>query len=226
MPQSKLAALRNAVGPELTVSRETVEKLDGFLELLASWQKVKNLVARSTLEDAWNRHIIDSAQLWPLAGPFKTWVDLGSGAGFPGLVIAILSAEDQEGGFHGQDPAGRRFHLIESNGRKVAFLREVVRKLDIPAVIHRARIEEIIESDHFGSVDIVSARALASLTDLFDFTTPVFGPQTRGLFLKGRDVESELSAARSVFQFEVTRHQSCTAADGVILEVSDLKSMR
>ena len=142
-----------------------------------------------------------------------TWLDLGSGAGFPGLVVAIL--ESGKPNF--------RMHLVESNRKKCAFLAEVARATKAPVDIHAMRIEELAESAETLRPDVVSARALAPLPRLLDLASPFFGEKTRGLFLKGRDAETEIAEARTRFDFGGRIHPSLTADHGYIIEVTELR---
>lgn len=195
------------------VSRETIHRLSRYADLLAHWQKTTNLVAASTLPGLWGRHFADSAQLLTLAKNARLWLDLGSGAGFPGLVVAILSA-------------GRpdfRMHLVESSRKKCAFLAEVARATAAPVEIHAMRIEDLAESAHSLEPDVVSARALAPLPRLFELASPFFGPETRGLFLKGREAEAETAEARRGWDFTAHLHPSLTAPDSQIVEVTALR---
>jgi 16S rRNA (guanine527-N7)-methyltransferase len=198
------------------VSRETIHRLSRYADRLAHWQKTTNLVAASTLPGLWGRHFADSGQLLTLAKDARLWLDLGSGAGFPGLVVAILSA-------------GRpdfRMHLVESNRKKCAFLAEVARATAAPVEIHAMRIEDLAESAHRLEPDVVSARALAPLPRLFELARPFFGPDTRGLFLKGREAEAEIAEARRGWDFAARLHPSLTAADSHIVEVTALRPRR
>jgi 16S rRNA (guanine527-N7)-methyltransferase len=205
-------------GPEefaeaLRVPRETIHRLVRYADFLAVWQKSKNLVAPSTLPALWSRHFADSAQLCALAPDARLWLDLGSGAGFPGLVVAILQT-------------GRpdfRMHLVESNRKKCAFLAEVVRATKAPVDIHAMRIEELAESAEILKPDVVSARALAPLPHLLELAGPFFGPETRGLFLKGREAEAEIAEAQTRFDFGCRLHPSLTARDSHIVEVTGLR---
>ncbi|MGD9501122.1 MAG: 16S rRNA (guanine(527)-N(7))-methyltransferase RsmG [Methyloceanibacter sp.] len=208
-------------GPEdfaevFKVPRETIHRLARYADLLALWQKSKNLVAPSTLPALWSRHFADSAQLCALAPDARLWLDLGSGAGFPGLVVAIIES----------DRPHFRMHLVESNGKKCAFLAEVARATAAPVDIHAMRIEELAESAEPLRPDVVSARALAPLPRLLDLATPFFGPKTRGLFLKGRDAEAEIAAARTRFDFGCRVYPSITAKDSCIVAVTDLRRKR
>jgi len=210
-----LAPLR---GPEdfaevFKVPRETIHRLDRYAELLAHWQKSTNLVAPSTLPRLWPRHFADSAQIRGLAPEARLWLDLGSGAGFPGLVVAILQTGQPD----------FRMHLVESNKKKCAFLAEVVRATMAPVDIHAMRIEELGENAHSLRPDVVSARALAPLPRLFELAHPFFGPRTRGLFLKGREAEAEIEAAKMKWDFAASLHPSLTSAGSHIVEVRALR---
>jgi 16S rRNA (guanine527-N7)-methyltransferase len=169
---------------QMAVSRETEARFELYVELLQRWQPIKNLIAPSTLDHIWTRHIADSAQLLPLLGQARTVIDLGSGAGFPGLVLAIAKAEQPD--FH--------VHLVESNGRKASFLREAARITQAPATVHALRIEDF-SSRWTGKADLVTARALASLSDLLDLSAGFLATGANALFLKGQDAEQELTEA-------------------------------
>ena len=199
---------------EFDVSRETAAKLETYVALLRQWQKTINLVAPSTLATAWHRHIADSAQLVDRSptGP-KHWLDLGTGAGFPGLVIALMVNAA------GSPRAGSKVTLVESDVRKCAFLREVARNTGAVVDIVAARIESPATQSRVGSVDIVTSRALAPLRDLISYARPFAGPDTLGLFLKGRDAERELSEARLGQSFEADLVPSCTDPAGRIVIV-------
>jgi 16S rRNA (guanine527-N7)-methyltransferase len=192
----------------VTVSRETVARLDQLVALLLKWQATTNLVAPSTLAHVWTRHVADSLQLLTLAPAARAWLDLGSGAGFPGLVLACALAETP----------GARVDLVESNTKKAAFLREATRALTLPALVHAVRIEALI---HRWSepVDIVTARALAPLADLLAYAEPVLKTGAQGLFLKGQDVEAELTEASKYWRIDATLAPSVTSADARIVVV-------
>jgi len=202
---------------KFNVSRETVEKLDTYASLLKHWQKTINLVSPATLDTIWHRHMADSAQLLKLA-PVTShrWVDLGSGAGFPGLVLAILLRERP----------GVRVTLVESDTRKVAFLREVARQTGLASVVDicHARIEIASTHDRVGIVDVVTARALAPLPKLLGLCQPFFGPQTVGLLLKGREAERELEGAKANWQFEAACEASVTDAEARVLRITKLRA--
>lgn len=199
------------------VSRETAAKFESYAALLKQWQKAVQLVAPSTLDAVWSRHFADSAQLWSLAPPnVRTWADLGSGAGFPGLVIAILARDAAS-----PNP-NLRVTLIESDTRKAAFLREVARQTGCAVDILGTRIESASTRDKVGTVEVVSARALAPLTDLFRLAYPFWQPATLGLFLKGRDAENEVEAAHVSWSFELELKPSLTDPAARIVCVRNL----
>lgn len=182
------------------VSRETMSRLLTYETLLRKWQPAINLVANSTLEDLWCRHFQDSAQLVKLAPPNALrWLDLGSGGGFPGLVVAIMLRERP----------GFSMQLVESDQRKCAFLKEVVRRTDAPAIVHACRIEDF-EPPPGWEPEVVSARALAPLEKILQWASPFWGKTTIGLFLKGERAQGELtdSAKKWIFDCEAIASQS------------------
>jgi 16S rRNA (guanine527-N7)-methyltransferase len=196
---------------DFTVSHETLEKLQAFEAILRHWQAIPtNLVSATTLPDLWRRHFADSAQLLALAPNFKTWADLGSGAGFPGLVIAILSANHHD----------RCVHLVESNGRKCAFLSEAVRETGVNVTIHNVRIEDA--ADQIGPVDVVSARALAPLVKLLGLARPFICKGALGVFPKGRDAAQEIAEAQKRWKFRWKTTPSRTDSQGQIIEICEL----
>ncbi len=198
----------------VTVSRETQERLQKFVDLLTFWQEKTNLVASSTLPNLWTRHIADSLQLVPLAPAAKVWVDLGSGGGFPAIPIACALAETP----------GAELHLIESNGKKAAFLREAVRKLGLPAQVHQERAEKFGDS-FTDPVDAVTARALAPLKTLCEHAFPFIGRGAVGLFLKGQDVAAELTEAAKYWSIQSSLVPSVTNPDGAIVVVRALQPL-
>jgi len=205
-------------GPEsfaeaFKVPRETILKLQRYTDRLAHWQKSTNLVGPSALTQIWSRHFADSAQLRTLAPESRLWLDLGSGAGFPGLIVAILQAGMPD----------FRMHLVESNRKKCAFLAEVARESEAPVDIHAMRIEDLAESDQSLRPDVVCARALAPGPRLFELAAPFFGEGTRGLFLKGREANTEIEAARPRWDFDFRLHPSLTEKGASIVEVSGLR---
>jgi len=197
------------------VSDETLERLVVYEDLLKQWQKKINLVAPSTLDNIWHRHFADSAQLFDFAPKSASrWVDLGSGAGFPGLVLAILRAG------RGLESDAEPLILIESDQRKAAFLGEIARKTSLAVDIANSRIEITSTQGRYKSVDVVTARALAPLDRLIGLAEPLFGPNTIGLFLKGRDVHQEIEAAKSSWSFECDLAASLTEAEARIAVVT------
>lgn len=194
----------------LPVSRETYERLAVLVALVKKWQKAENLVAASTLDTIWTRHVADSAQLVGLFRDVRQWLDLGSGGGFPGLVTAILLGDSgREGGM---------VHLVESNARKCAFLRTAARETGAPAAVHHGRIEDILARWE-APVEAISARALASLPDLFRLAGPLVTPDRPALFFKGVDYRSEIGEASQSWDFDLVEHPSRISEGSVILEV-------
>jgi 16S rRNA (guanine527-N7)-methyltransferase len=201
-PPKSNPVLRHISGPAafataFGASTRSIERLTIYAATLDLWQKRINLVSPSTIADIWHRHFADSAQILSLAPPsFHTWADLGSGAGFPGLVAAILLAER---------PHPPRVVLIESDQRKAAFLGEVVRRTGLASAISVdilcMRIESEATRGMLGAADVVSARALAPLDKLIELASPLLTSSGCGLFLKGRGVEAELAAAKRSFEF-------------------------
>ena len=183
-PSSDLAADRARALALTPVSRETLERLDRFVALLLQWQRTTNLIAPSTVPQLWTRHIADSLQLLDLAPDARTWVDLGSGGGFPGLVLACALA----------GRSGVAVHLIESNSKKAAFLREATRVTGAPAVVHGVRIESFAAS-FGGRAEVITARALAPLKLLLDQCFGLWAEGTQALLHKGQDVDAELTEA-------------------------------
>ncbi len=197
------------------VSSQTLDKLKAYEDLLKRWQRKINLVAPSTLGDVWHRHFADSAQLLAMAPEgARKWVDLGSGAGFPGLVLAILRAG--RGGENDAEPVT----LIESDQRKAAFLGEIARQVSVPVDIAVMRIELSSTQGRYTSVDVVTARALAPLDRLLGLSAPLFGSGTVGLFLKGREASGEVAAARQAWEFDCDLVGSVTDAEARIAVIS------
>jgi 16S rRNA (guanine527-N7)-methyltransferase len=216
MPSSKtkpdLAADRAAALWLTPVSRETLRRLNLFVETLLTWRAKTNLIAASTIPHVWTRHISDSLQLLDLAPEARTWVDLGSGAGFPGLVIACALAETP----------GAKVHLIESNAKKAAFLREAARLTGVPAVVHAERIETFVAA-FAGPADVVTARALAPLKMLLDQSVSLLTTGALGLFPKGQDVDAELTEATKYWTIKVNLAPSRTDSNGRIVVVRALE---
>ncbi len=193
------------------VPRETLKRLEIYADLLKRWNPRINLVSKSSLADIWQRHILDSAQIQKLAPhPVYHWADLGSGAGFPGLVNAILSMEHKS-------PC--HMTLIESDVRKSAFLRTVIRETGAPARVLTSRIEN---TDPLRA-DVISARALADLTELLSYTHRHLARDGTALFLKGRNWEKEIATARSKWNFEDHVSNSETETGSVILKITGVE---
>jgi 16S rRNA (guanine527-N7)-methyltransferase len=198
----------------LDVSRETLARLQAYADALAKWQAKINLVSSSTLPEVWQRHFLDSAQLYPLLPAHARVVtDLGSGAGFPGLVLAIIA-----------EAAGRdvQWHLVESDARKAAFLAEAARASRIAGAIkiHAVRAEGL--GGRMGA-DVITARALAPLEKLLEYAQPLVKADGLCLFLKGEKVEDELTVARQRWSFQLDRHPSKSDPGGVVLAIKGLK---
>lgn len=189
------------------VSKATADRLDRYVALLLEWQAKTNLIAPSTLPHLWTRHVADSLQLLDLAPSARTWVDFGSGGGFPGVVLACALAE-----------APGNVHLVERNAKKAAFLREAVRITSASATVHLAGIGDIVE--RIGSrADCVTARALAPLHQLIGFAEPFIQSGAKALFLKGQDVEAELTEATKYWKIQPRLHSSRTGGQGWIVEL-------
>lgn len=190
------------------VSRETEARLDAYVDLLVQWQAKTNLVAPSTLPNLWTRHISDSLQVLSIAPNATKWIDLGSGGGFPGLVLACALV----------DRTGAAIHLVERNAKKAAFLREALRVTGAPGVVHLADIEDSVDriSD---PIDCVTARALAPLNQLIAFAEPWAARGAKLLFLKGQDIETELTEATKYWKMEPQLHRSRTG-EGWIFELN------
>jgi 16S rRNA (guanine527-N7)-methyltransferase len=207
-----LAADRAHALDMVPVSRETATRLDVFVDHLLRVAPHLNLIARSTLPNVWTRHVADSLQLLPLAPDANCWIDLGSGAGFPGLVIACALA----------GRAGATVHLVESIGKKAAFLREAVNLLKVPAEIHAVRIEDFGKNFTMRP-DVVTARALAPLDELLKLAQPLLKTGAQGLFPKGQDVEGELTRASKYWNIDADLVPSKTSPQGRIVVVRGLK---
>ena len=194
----------------LNVSRESLAKIEAYVELLLTWQTRINLIGPSTVETVWQRHILDGLQLLPLMhAKTEAVADLGSGAGIPGLVLAL-------GG-------NLRADLYESNGKKVAFMREAIRLTGAKARVHQIRLETL--EDHLPEriPDYVTARALAPLGKLLSWAEPLLKRGAIGLFHKGQDVDSEVNEATKLWKMgAIIRHASMTDLDGTILEVKEI----
>lgn len=203
--------LRSLAG---SVSRETFERLTAFEREFRRWSASINLAAPSTLDSLWRRHILDSAQLAALQPVALKWLDLGSGGGFPGAVMAILL----------MDRPGAAIELVESNNKKAAFLRTVLGSLGAPAKVHICRIE-----DAEGRVtvpQVVTARALAPLPLLLGLSAPWLTKTATALFHKGRDYASEIVESHDAWRFDLVEHVSKIDPESRILEISRLERRR
>lgn len=185
-----------------TLSDHQISQFETYAELLKEWQKTINLVGPKTLDDIWGRHFLDSAQLWPLIpANSHRLVDLGSGAGFPGLVLAIMGMPE--------------VHLIESDQRKAAFLRECARQVALPVMVHAKRLEQV----NVTKADVLTARALAPLTDLLDWGQKFVSHCSIGLFPKGEKAAEELEAAQKIWHIECDLIPSITEKKASIIRV-------
>jgi 16S rRNA (guanine527-N7)-methyltransferase len=189
------------------VSHETVVRLDQFVAVFLRWNRVVQLVAASTLPKLWTRHVADSLQLVDLMPDARIWVDLGSGGGFPGLIIAVALA----------GRGGAVVHLVESDTRKAAFLREAARATSAPAKVHATRIESVAKQ--IGPVDVVTARALAPLPRIIELSGPFLSAGAAGIFLKGQDVDNELTEAAKSWKIRWRSVPSRTDPRGRVLVV-------
>lgn len=206
MTADRLQALTDIVGP---VSRETLDRLTTLEHELERWNSRINLVSPTTIKSAWSRHILDSAQVFALAPKPGIWVDIGSGGGFPGLVIAILLKGAGQG----------RIHLVESNRKKASFLQSMAGQLALPTTIHATRIETV----DVGGVDYVSARALAGLDVLLSLSERWLAAGAVAYFHKGRDYRSEVEESLRGWRFDLIEHASAVEPDGMILEIARLQ---
>ena len=192
------------VGELLNVSRETINKFQAYLSLLEKWQRRINLVSNSTLADAWQRHILDSGQLAAYYPPLtRRILDVGSGAGFPGLVLAIMG--------------GVMVDLVESDHRKSVFLSTVIRELGLPAKVHNQRIETMPNL----WPDVITARALAPVPKLLNLIETQMSAECVCLFLKGVSIEDELTNLQSYSTMVATIHPSLSGSTGVVLKLKN-----
>jgi len=195
---------------QLGVSRESMARLELLVDVLKIWQAQINLIAPSTVDDIWTRHIVDSAQLLPLIHKNTTAIaDLGSGAGFPSLVLAAIH------------PA--TVHMYEANAKKAAFLSEALRQMKVKGVVHRERLELSMVPQSMPKVQLVTARAFAPLPALLGYAAGFFESGATGLFHKGQDVDAELAEAAKAWTIRAQKHSSITDLQSVILEVKELK---
>jgi 16S rRNA (guanine527-N7)-methyltransferase len=196
------------------VSRESRARLEAFVDLLVRWQKRINLIGPATVADVWQRHIADAVQLVPLIRPHvRRVLDLGSGAGIPGVVIAIVLMDRQ----------AAEVHLVESTGKKAAFLRQAVQLTGAPAVVHNCRVEALARAGEVRDVDLVTARALAPLPKLLQLASAWLEAGAYGLFHKGQDVDSELTESAKSWRITYAKHPSVVDPGGCILEVKEIE---
>ena len=194
-----------------TVSRETIDRLEVYAGLLEKWNSTINLVSKNTINQMWKRHFLDSAQLWPhIPSETKTLVDIGSGAGFAGLVLAIIGMEKSP---------NMKFTLIESDSRKCAFMRNVSRETGIDINILTNRIENVEGLQ----ADIVTARALATLSQLLTYSKDILKDGGTCLFLKGDTYVNEVYEAKKSWDFMLKERQSVTHQNGRILQLTGIK---
>jgi len=206
-PEAVQALLMSDYG----VSRETIERFLAYQAILTKWAPRINLVGASTLGSFWDRHILDSAQILPLArAEARSWVDFGSGAGFPGLVIAALV----------QPLNGGQVTLIEASTKRCGFLREAARAMQVQVDIINDKLENVKPRP----VDIITARAFTALDRLLAYAEPWQGPQTQALFSKGEEVSSELAQASTNWLFKSTIHPSLSDARGCIIEITECQA--
>jgi 16S rRNA (guanine527-N7)-methyltransferase len=204
---SRLQQLEAVAGP---VSRETFEILLGFEATFLKWATRINLTSPSQLPQLWDRHILDSAQLVKLAPRAQLWADFGSGGGFPGAILAILLRDRPE----------TRIRLVESNRKKAAFLQSALAGIESAEVLPH-RIE--VATGAIGEADVITARALAPLRQLLQWSEPWLTRDARALFMKGREFSAEVQESRDRWDFDLVEHRSRTNPEGVVLEISNLR---
>ena len=203
-------AQRSQFQQDFNVSRETIDRLEVLYTLLLKWNQRINLVAKSTIDDAWQRHVVDSAQIWQLANiQAQRWLDIGSGAGFPGLIIAAIAAE--------KTPE-MHVTLVESDQRKCVFMQTAAREMGITVEIFAERIESLRPQN----ADIISARALAPLPNLLDFAEIHRNPNGICLFSKGANADSELTSTAASWHISVEKFPSMTDSQAVILRIGEI----
>lgn len=213
MGTQHLARLQAVIGVSYSVNGATMDRLARYVALLEDWQHAKNLVSKSTLDDVWERHIIDSAQLLRFfpdnVDEGRSVMDLGSGAGFPGLVLSIILAE--------QDISP--VQLVEANGKKCAFLKTVSRETGVKTIVHNKRIENL-SPRQTGSISLITARAFAPLETLLTLSKPWLENGAKAVLLKGQSVDKEIAAAAQAHTFRYSVCQSAVSKDGTILTIT------
>ena len=213
MPANLQKQIEDRLQSLLPVSRETLSRLEVFVALFEKWSRRINLAAPSTLPHIWERHILDSAQIFALNPGPRSWLDVGSGGGFPGIVTAILLA----------DAGGGHVDLIESNQKKAAFLRRALAETGGRGAVHAIRIEQAQQT--LSGFDAVSARAVADLDRLLAYCAPWLEQGAEAYFHKGRDYRREIDKARRSWSFDLIEHKSIVDADSVILQIGKLTRM-
>ena len=192
-------------------SARQMADMRAFRDLLIDWNGRMNLVGPSALGEFWRRHALDSAQLRDIVPQARVWADLGAGAGFPGLVLAILA----------KGRPGAQVHLIESVAKRCRFLQAAVDQLALPATVHHARAEELTLT-----ADVVTARACAPMVRLLGYAWPYLRAGATGLFLKGQDVGSELQAAAKYWKFDADLIPSISYSEGRIVQLKRVSRVR
>ena len=215
LPDGPVPANRAQAAALIDVSRETWQALDHYVTQLCRWQPAQNLVSSATLDAVWTRHIADCVQLYMLPDTTGNWLDIGSGAGLPGLIGAIVSK------YH-HDRPGQEFVLVESNQRKCAFLKTISRELDLNVRVERGRIEAA-DPDRLPDIGQISARAVANLTQLLLWGQPWWARGASGIFQKGRDYQGEVEKAAAAFDFDLVCYPSKIDAESVILDVRAIR---
>jgi 16S rRNA (guanine527-N7)-methyltransferase len=189
------------------VSRETLERLGAFEDLVRKWTKKINLIARNDVDHIWDRHIVDSAQVWASApDEWNHWVDIGSGGGFPAIILATIAVEKKP---------DARFTLIESDQRKATFLRTAIRELNLNAIV----LDDRIELAPPQNADVISARALASLTILLGFAERHLAPNGIAVFQKGKSADDEIIEAKHTWAFDYNKVPSITNGDACVISI-------
>jgi len=212
---TELAADRAHALALTPVSRETEARLDAFVDCLLRRQQTTNLIASSTVPHLWTRHIADSLQLLALAPHASVWLDLGSGAGFPGLIIACALA----------GRTGAVVHLVESTNKKCTFLRDTIAATGAPALVHCERIEDFAK--HFNDrVDVITARALAPLPVLLGYVQPLMKTGAQALLMKGQDIEAELTDSSKYWNIRASLVASKTSASSKIVIIDGVQSRK
>ena len=197
------------------VSRETKDRLVAFVSVLQEWNSKINLVSKNSMAEVWQRHVLDSLQLINfLPADIKHLVDIGSGAGFPGVILAIALMEKQP---------KAKVTLVESIGKKTVYLKDVCSRIGlVNTVVENQRIENM----SFGAIDVITARAVAALEVLCGYCAPISGKKTKMLFLKGKSYADEMAVSQQKWKYDYHIHENMYSTDGVILELSNLRKVK